>query len=625
MLSVPILTIRAFEAVNLPLADGTPVELAVRIMSLRVHNVPTMQDVFISAKAAVKDRKVTFEGHNPVLLPSPFPVDDVLRLIVVACGDERQTVGKVNVKVADVQEKASYDVRKKLKVNKEAGEGQIHFSIDFTIPGGECDSQDSVAQAMCTAAADGGSLDSATLATIFKGLGGATGKDKAKKSGVMLTLGGTRTSAAPEEHEAEKDLEFVPPVTMMELPWEKFPVSVEPHTNLDFGLGMDQAPLNKEITQELTLTNRTHNVQLFEFSLKPPRTPKYRYSASPGRGVLQPGESKTVRVCLTMLCTTATPIKFMFKSWAQGADSGYTAYVRAALRSEMSTILDPDELALENPPMGEGSFGIVFRGSYRGIDVAVKLMKDQPQPGSSKAKKLMDAFNMEVHNAERLRHPAIVSFVGAIYFDNMMSLVTEFCPYGSLESALGKYAFTWAYRLKALLDIANAMNFLHKSGYMHRDLKTENVLVCDVILGSSRSYFNPVVKLADFGTSRGIGAYKASQALHVTRDVGTPVFMAPEVLQHSNTYTQSVDVYSFGIIMGQVATSELPYDDDDRFSDVASFYRMVISGMRPLYKKKLPADFREIMESCTVGDPNARPTFENICESLLGLLQTAKN
>lgn len=625
MLSVPILTIRAFEAVNLPLPDGTPVELAVRIMSLRTHNVPTMQDVFVPAKATVSDRKVTFEGHAPIVLPSPFPEDDVLRLIVVSSGEERGTVGKVNVKVADVQEKASYDVRKKLKVNKEAGEGVIHFSIDFAIPGGECDSADSITQAMCTAAADGGSLEVSALAQIFKGLGETSEKGRDKKRGVMVTLGGTRTSTAPEEHEVEKDKDLTPPVTMMELPWEKFPVSVEPHLNLDFGLGMDQAPLNKEITQELTLTNRTHKVQAFEFSLKPPRTPKYRYSASPVRGILQPEETRKVKVCLTMLCTTATPIKFMFKAWAQGADSGYTAYVRAALRSEMSTILDPDELALENPPMGEGSFGIVFRGSYRGIDVAVKLMKDQPQQGSTKAKKLIDAFNMEVHNAERLRHPAIVSFVGAIYFDNMMSLVTEFCPYGSLESALNKYSFTWAYRLKALLDIANAMNFLHKSGYMHRDLKTENVLVCDVILGSSRSYFNPVVKLADFGTSRGIGAYKASQALHVTRDVGTPVFMAPEVLQHSTTYTQSVDVYSYGIIMGQVATSELPYDDDDRFTDVPSFYRMVISGMRPIYKKKLPTDFRELMEQCTSGDPNARPTFESVCESLLTLLQTAKN
>jgi len=213
--------------------------------------------------------------------------------------------------------------------------------------------------------------------------------------------------------------------------------------------------------------------------------------------------------------------------------------------------------------------------------------------------------------AEVLRHTSIVNFVGAVHFPGMLALVTEFCPFGDLNSALKKYQFPYALKLKALLDAARAMDYLHQSGLIHRDLKTENLLIV-----SLEAMSQTVCKLSDFGTARGLNQFAQAKSMNLTKGVGTPIFMAPEMLTGSQAYAESADIYSFGVMMCHVANNELPYTRDRRFETSYQFVQKVIAGMRPELKGDVPADYKKLMMQCWDKNPSVRPPFCDISEQL---------
>lgn len=73
-----------------------------------------------------------------------------------------------------------------------------------------------------------------------------------------------------------------------------------------------------------------------------------------------------------------------------------------------------------------------------------------------------------------------MSFFGACLIEPRVGIITEYCEKGSLESVLKKESLSWKTKLQILLGIAKGMSFLHAKGILHRDLKTANVLVCNV-------------------------------------------------------------------------------------------------------------------------------------------------
>jgi serine/threonine protein kinase len=133
--------------------------------------------------------------------------------------------------------------------------------------------------------------------------------------------------------------------------------------------------------------------------------------------------------------------------------------------------------------------------------------------------------------------------------------VTELMSGGSvrdvLEFQMGGLDIPSA--VKVLRDAARGMDFLHKRGVVHRDLKAANLLIDE----------HDVVKVCDFGVARlkpttvsssGKGGWTAE----MTAETGTYRWMSPEVLEHK-PYDHKADVYSFGITMWEVLTGEIPY------------------------------------------------------------------
>jgi len=390
-------------------------------------------------------------------------------------------------------------------------------------------------------------------------------------------------------------------------------IVVTPCENLSFGLNCRQASLETDLIEPVKLENKSSKTMCFRFLLKNNDHPKYSIYAEPEMGKLKPGQTMDVTIKLVIHCTTHLRLSLPMAMWKGHTKDYDTASVEtisltAGVQSKLSTKLDSEEVEIFRPPIGSGAFGTVYRGKYRGFEVAVKVLKDQANPSPD----LMEAFESEVEMAEALRHTSIVNFVGAVHFKNQLAIVTEFCPFGDLNSALKKYPFPYPLKLKALLDASRAMDYLHQSGMIHRDLKTENLLVV-----SLEALSQTVCKLSDFGTARGLNSFAQQKSMNLTKGVGTPIFMAPEILSGSQNYAESCDVYSFGVMMCHVANNELPYSHDRRFDSSYQFVQKVIGGMRPELKvPDLAEDYKKLMSSCWDKNPQARPPFSDISDML---------
>ena len=215
-----------------------------------------------------------------------------------------------------------------------------------------------------------------------------------------------------------------------------------------------------------------------------------------------------------------------------------------------------------------------------------------------------------------LHHNCIVNTVGAVNIPGILCIVTEWCQYGSLRSALKKFGPTvWTpeMKVKALYDCASAMDYLHQSSIIHRDIKPDNLLVVSID-------FAPVIcKLSDFGTTR----WTSSQirSIKMTAHTGTPVFMAPEVLAQRCDYTIKADVYSFALtIASTIDNGEIPF----RQHDPRKLHDDVIKGVRPLVEneRSMPPDLIKLMHSCWDAKPERRPAFSTIVTTLKGILSS---
>ena len=249
------------------------------------------------------------------------------------------------------------------------------------------------------------------------------------------------------------------------------------------------------------------------------------------------------------------------------------------------------------PEIGKGTFGEVRKGIWRGETVAVKFLKTTMLT----SRENIECFVQECNVMKNLRHPNIILYMGASIQGPDFFVVTEYCENGNLFEVLHinkSHKLTWKDKHRIALEIALGMNYLHsyEVPILHRDLKSMNVLLDR----------NDQVKLADFGNTKIL-------ANQMTKQKGTFQWMAPEVIRGSD-YTEKSDVFSFGIIMNELATRLPPYQGVDK-KEVA---RKVLShpDYRPQITKRVPKVWIELMTKCYQQRPEDRPTFNKIIQEL---------
>lgn len=137
--------------------------------------------------------------------------------------------------------------------------------------------------------------------------------------------------------------------------------------------------------------------------------------------------------------------------------------------------------------IAEGASGSVFKATWLGIDVAMKVLK-LPEYGPDKdlyqtiIEQSQESFIAEAAMFSRLRHPNITLFIRAGYYEGKLGIVTEYCARGSLKDVLKKhYPLPWRRKVALALHIAKGLTYLHARNptYIHRDLKASNILVTD--------------------------------------------------------------------------------------------------------------------------------------------------
>ncbi|TVU30621.1 hypothetical protein EJB05_22252 [Eragrostis curvula] len=247
--------------------------------------------------------------------------------------------------------------------------------------------------------------------------------------------------------------------------------------------------------------------------------------------------------------------------------------------------------------IGLGSYGEVYHADWNGTEVAVKKFLDQEFYGGA-----LDEFRCEVRIMRRLRHPNIVLFMGAVTRPPNLSIVSEYLPRGSLHRIIHRpnCEIDEKRRIKMALDVARGMNCLHTSvpTIVHRDLKSPNLLVDD----------NWTVKVCDFGLSR----LKHGTFLSSKSTAGTPEWMAPEVLRNEQS-NEKCDVYSFGVILWELATLRKPWQGMNPMQVVGA---VGFQDRRLDIPKEIDPLVAKIIRDCWQKDPNLRPSFGQLTNYL---------
>jgi len=262
---------------------------------------------------------------------------------------------------------------------------------------------------------------------------------------------------------------------------------------------------------------------------------------------------------------------------------------------------------MKSEKIGEGAFGIVYRGQCRAKTVAIKVLRKQKMQPQELAK-----FRMEVAIASKIYHPNIVLFMGACTEEGEMAIVTEFLPKGDLRSLLSVSRDTLSLytRMNMANDCALAMNWLHGSNpkIIHRDLKTPNLLV-------DKHYR---IKVCDFGLAefrdRQLETWKDEQ-----NPRGTPLWMAPEVLLRRN-FNEKADVYSFGLMLWEILTGQLPLIEFENYTLNQFVEVLCRDKIRPVIPDDTNLLLKQLIEDCWQHEPTLRPSFPQIVDRFRTIL-----
>ena len=246
--------------------------------------------------------------------------------------------------------------------------------------------------------------------------------------------------------------------------------------------------------------------------------------------------------------------------------------------------------------LGRGSSGKVYRALNRdtGDFRAIKEIQTRGMPPGH-----LDSVQSEIDLLHNLQHPQIVRYFETIRTEHHLYLVLEYVENGSLANLQKQFGcFPEQLVANYVRQVLTGLEHLHAHGVCHRDIKGANLLITK----------EGTVKLADFGVARKQqepgSSTDGSKANSV---VGTPYWMAPEIIEMSN-FTTSSDIWSLGCTILELLNGEPPYYE---LAPIAALYRIVQDEHPPLPPDLSPA-LQTFLLACFTRDPQLRPTASEL-------------
>ena len=245
--------------------------------------------------------------------------------------------------------------------------------------------------------------------------------------------------------------------------------------------------------------------------------------------------------------------------------------------------------------IGQGGFSEIYESQWLGIPVAVKVIFDPKI-----TEELLEEFNNEIEKLFILRHPYIIQLYGITDKEKSQKLavITELAPKGSLFDYLHKNPKTknnlsLEFKNKITKQLICTMAYIHSRGYVHRDLKTQNILLDK----------NLDIKLCDFGLTK----LKSELNSGSGQFAGTPCYMAPELFDRK-FYDDKIDVFAFGTVLWEIYTQKIPYAN----CDAMEIKQKVTKGEELYCSSIVPKQIANLIQKCRCVKASDRPSFEEI-------------
>ena len=320
------------------------------------------------------------------------------------------------------------------------------------------------------------------------------------------------------------------------------------------------------------------------------------------------------------------------------ADSAQHSSTSPAAPPAQGSLLDvpqserirPRCIALQEPPLGRGAYGIVYKATYQRHDraqrktVAVKAFHLGRDMGIAR---LLESARSEIDVLRRLRHPNIIQMYGCVVEPQCTdanghvlgaALVMEYASEGTLRDLIARnaesgQAWSWSERLVLMSQISSALSYLHglPRPVLHRDLKSLNVLLSrdrDDLL---------MAKLCDFGFSK-IKLETQTRGMSTRSGRGgTERWAAPETFKDDyESFREPADVYSLGMVLYEIVALRVPYAGWSDMQVIMAKAQGQIPDVRGNADEGAPPQLVQLIIACLSAERSERPRAREVCAAL---------